>query len=329
MTTIEATVTSVDGIGNENDALIRKLVQNGVLQLNPTLEKAAVRYVEAEAAWSAGSAQVKVLLDDLVKSNFLKKEPLDRVLTCPHCGSPEMHSKYACPRCKSDDVEFTELIEHIKCGNIGSKETFLKGNSLVCPRCNTVLTEDSPDNRIIGNFYQCEKCGHRFDRPDVIHICMNCGTLSTHQNAKYRKVFRYLIPDEIVQKLQKELPVLKSIKHKLTDKGFNVQTNVRIKGVSGAESVFDILAEKEDIRLAIDVSTTGDKKDLIALLAKKVDVNPTQTAFVDLSGSGIEDNLAKVYGISVLKTASDHTVLEGFDQFLKTLENKQPSKTKN
>ena len=239
----EAAITPNDKIGNENEELIRKLLQKGILQLNPTLDKTAVHYLEAESAWNTDFTNVKLLLDALENGKFLKSEPLDWVLTCPHCSSPEMHSKYACPRCKSDNVAFTELLEHIKCGNIGSKDTFMKGSSLICPRCQTVLVEGGPDNRVIGNFYQCEKCGHRFDRPDVIHVCMNCGTLSTHQTALYSKVFRFTIPDEIVQELQRELPVLKNLKSKLAEIGFSLQTHARIKGVSGAESVFDIFAE--------------------------------------------------------------------------------------
>jgi len=329
METIEKLAITVGEAGNESEELLRKLIKKGVLQLKPTLDKTAVRYVEAEEAWNADSSQVKVMLDDLMKKNLLRSEPLDRVLTCPHCGSPDMHSKYACPRCKSDNVGFTELLEHTNCGNIGPKDTFVKGTFLVCPRCQSVLTEGGPDNRIIGNFYQCEKCGYRFDRPDVVHLCMNCGTTSTHQTAKYVKVFRYTIPDEIAKELQRELPALKNLKKTLTDRGFKVQTRARVKGVSGAESVFDILAEKDRVRLVIDVSTTGDKNDIIGLLAKKVDVNPTRAAIIDLSGSDVQTSLGKVYDVVVFKTTADHAAVDGFEKFLAMFETKPTSKTKS
>ena len=324
----EAAITVGEG-GNESEELLRKLIKKGVLQLKPTLDKAAVRYVEAEEAWNANSSQVKIILDDLMKKNLLKSESLDRVLTCPHCGSPDMHSKYACPRCKSDNVGFTELLEHMRCGNIGPKDTFVKGTFLVCPRCQSVLTEGSPDNRVIGNFYQCEKCGHRFDRPDVVHLCMNCGQTSTHQTAKYTKVFRYTIPDEIAKELQRDLPALKNLKKTLTDRGFRIQMRARVKGVSGAESVFDILAEKDNVRLVIDISTTGDKNDIIGLLAKKVDVNPTRAAIIDLSGSDVQTSLGKVYDVLVFKTTADHAAVDGFEKFLATFETKRTPKTKS
>jgi predicted RNA-binding Zn-ribbon protein involved in translation (DUF1610 family) len=329
METIEKVAIALDAGENESEELLRKLIKKGVLQLRPTLDKAAIRYVEAEEAWDADSSQVKIMLDDLMKRNLLKSEPLERVLTCPHCGSPDMHSKYACPRCKSDNVGFTELLEHMKCGNISPKDTFVKGAFLVCPRCQNVLTESGSDSRVIGNFYQCEKCGYRFDRPDVVHICMNCGATSTHQTAKYVKVFTYTIVDEIAKELQRELPVLKSLKKTLADRGFRVQTRARVKGVSGAESVFDIMAENDDVRLVIDVSTTGDKNDIIGLLAKKVDVNPTRAAIIDLSGSDAQTCLGKVYDIIVFKTTADHTVLDGFEKFVEAVEPKRTSKTKS
>jgi hypothetical protein len=328
MEAIEKAVITVGGGGNESEELLRTLIKKGVLRLEPTLDKAAVRYVEAEDAWHADPSQVKTMLDDLMKKNLLKSEPLNRVLTCPHCGSPDMHSKYACPRCKSDNVGFTELLEHMKCGNIGPKDTFVKGTFLMCPRCQNILTEGGPDNRVIGNFYQCEKCVYRFDRPDVVHLCMNCGATSTHQTAKYVKVFRYTIPDEIAKELQRDLPVLKNLRKTLTDRGFKIQTRARVKGVSGAESVFDILAEKDDVRLVIDVSTTGNKNDIIALLAKKIDVNPTRAAIIDLSGSDIQTSLGKVYDVLVFKTTADHAAVDGFEKFLTTFETKRASKTK-
>jgi predicted RNA-binding Zn-ribbon protein involved in translation (DUF1610 family) len=316
MEAIEKAAITVGEGGNESEELLRKLIQKGALQLKPTLDKTAVRYMGAEKAWNADSSQVKIMLDDLMKKNLLKSEPLDRVLTCPHCDSPEMHSKYACPRCKSDNVGFTELLEHMKCGNIGPKDTFVKGTSLTCPRCQSVLTEGGSDNRVIGNFYQCEKCGHRFDRPDVVHLCMNCGLTSTHQTAKYLRVFKYVIPDEIVKELQRDLPVLKNLRKTLTERGFRVQTRARMKGVSGAESVFDILAEKDDVRLVIDISTTGDRNDIVGLLAKKVDVNPTRAAIVDLSGSDVLTSLGKAYDIVVFSTIADQAVVDGFEEFL-------------
>jgi len=318
----EKVVVSAVQEEDEVEELLRKLIRKGVLELRPSLDKAGVRYVEAEEAWNVDSARVKSMLVGLEKKGILKSEFLDRVLTCPHCGSPEVHSKYACSRCKSDNVEFTELFEHIKCGYIGAKDTFVKEDVLACPRCQTVLGEGSSDHRVIGNFYQCEKCLYRFDKPDVVHFCQNCGTTSTHQTAKYIKIFGYRIPDETIREFQKELPILKNIKKILTDRGFKVQVHAKVAGSSGVESPFDIFAEKDDVRLVVDVSLSGDKNDIIALLAKKVDVNPTRAVIVDLSTGDELANLGKVYDIAVLKTSVDRAVPYNLESLLADLDSK-------
>lgn len=138
-----------------------------------------------------------------------------------------------------------------------------------------------------------------------------------------------MIQDEIAKELQRELPALKSLKKTLADRGFRVQTRASVKGVSGAESVFDVVANKDDVRLVIDVSATGDKNDIIGLLAKKVDVNPMQAAIIDLSGSDVQTTLAKVYDIFVLKTTADRATVDGLEKFLAMLEPKRTSKTKS
>jgi hypothetical protein len=318
----EKVVVSAAQEEDEVEELVRKLIRKGVLEVRPSLDKVGVRYVEAEEAWNVDSARVKSMLAGLEKKGILKSEFSDRVLTCPHCGSPEVHSKYACSRCKSDNVEFTELFEHIKCGYIGSKDTFVKEDVLACPRCQTVLGEGSSDHRVIGNFYQCEKCLYRFDKPDVVHFCQNCGTTSTHQTAKYIKIFGYRIPDETIREFQKELPILKNIKKILTDRGFKVQVHAKVAGSSGVESPFDIFAEKDDVRLVADVSLSGDKNDIVALLAKKVDVNPTRAVIVDLSTGDELANLGKVYDIAVLKTSVDRAVPYNLESLLAELDSK-------
>lgn len=316
----------IDALGEDTQDLLRKLIKNGVIELKPKMEKNGIRYPQAEEAWKMDLNETKSTLRKMEKEGILKADFAERILTCQDCGSPDLHSKYTCPRCKSYNVEFTELLEHIKCGNIGPKESFTKGSSLICSRCQGTLVKQVTDYRVIGNYYQCEKCGYRFDKPEVIHACQNCGATSTYQEAKYIKTFVYKMTEEAIRDLQKELPVLKGTKKTLTDKGYKLQVNTKITGSSGAQSSFDIFAVKNETRLAIDVSITGTKNDIVALLAKKVDVNPTKTIIIDLSPSDELTNLGKIYGIEVFKAAGNQDSLPGFDGFLTSLDSKTNSK---
>jgi transcription elongation factor Elf1 len=252
----------------------------------------------------------------LARKGTLKSKVVDRALICPHCGSPEVHSKFTCPRCNYESVELTQLIEHKKCGYIGALSDFSKPNGLVCPRCRTTLTSDPMDYRIIGNFYQCENCGNRFDKPEVKHICQNCGKPSTFQDVKYEKVFSYRVSEEVVRELGRELPILENIRLFLVDKGFTVKLPSEVAGASGVKSSFAIIAEKGDVRIVVDVSLEGNKKDLVALLAKKVDVNPTRALILDLSGGAELATLGKIYGIDAVTARADQKVPKELEELL-------------
>jgi rubrerythrin len=321
----EAHITIEANAEENEESFIRRLMKKGILVLKPSRSRQGVRYAEAEETWNVDLTDAKAVIKRLVERGFLKPEFVDRILTCPKCGSPVVYSKYACPKCGSHNVEFTELIEHKKCGNIGPKDGFAKGSSLICPRCQAELKEQMSDYRTIGNFYQCEKCGHRFDKPDVVHVCQNCEAISTYQDAKYVKVYAYKVNAEAIKDFQAELPILISVKKALLDEGFMVQLHAKVTGASGAQSPFDVLAEKDTARLVIDVSTTGNKNDIIALLAKKVDVHPTGTIVIDLSGLDEITNLGKVFGITVFKATQDQDLPEEFTSFLRLFSSIQGS----
>jgi predicted RNA-binding Zn-ribbon protein involved in translation (DUF1610 family) len=195
----------------------------------------------------------------------------------------------------------------------------MKDSVLVCPRCGTGLSEELANYRIIGNFYQCDNCGNRFDKPEVLHLCQNCGRSSTFQDVKYVKVFSYRISEETVKQLGKELPILENVRKLLVDKGFRVRLHSKVVGSSGVESFFDVFAEMDDVRLVFDVSVEGGKNDIVGLLAKKVDVNPTKAVILDLSDGEELTLLGKIYDIVVFKARSGHGLPDGFGSFLESL----------
>lgn len=153
-----------------------------------------------ETAGKFNIQEVRTLLRSLEKKGFLAGKEHDRVIFCPTCDSAKAYSKYACPKCQSPKVTQMELLQHPFCGYTGEKETFMSGLNLVCPKCNRNLgrmgapssgEEFSLEHKVIGSSFNCEKCGNKFNRPSVQHVCQECGISFDHKTACYDVLSEY------------------------------------------------------------------------------------------------------------------------------------------
>ncbi len=309
--------------------LLEKLVREGLLEIKPTIGPGGVRYPEAEEALGEEDPEkVRSLLEGLASKGVLESSVVDRVLLCPDCGSPEVYSKYACPKCNSINVDYSELLEHVKCGYIAPREAFSKGEDLVCPNCKTELSGEgkgaSKDGRytVIGASYRCEKCGYNFDAPEIVHVCQKCHRTFTYRDAKYAKVYAYKIPDFVLEEIGMALPLKEALRAILREKGYNVKIDGKIRGASGAQHTFDVVAEKDGKRLVVDVSKTGTQRDIVSLLGKKMDTNPTAAILIDSSGREEVRSLSKVYGITVIEGRGEEEVRKDLLKTLAKIEGK-------
>jgi predicted RNA-binding Zn-ribbon protein involved in translation (DUF1610 family) len=279
---------------------VRSLIRKGIVEINPYLDKTGIKYPDAEDYFKGYTLpMITNTLESLTEQGVLNEKAAERVLICPICNSPEVHSKFLCPRCDSDAVGLTKLLEHKECGYIGNQKAFLNVGSLTCPRCGTTISKEGSDYHSIGNFYQCEKCSNIFDKPAVIHVCQNCGKTSTFQDIIYIPILSYKVDNNVLNALTSEFPLLENLSVFLENKGFRVKLHDTITGISGTQSHFDLFAEKGSIRILLDASIEGKKSEAIAFMAKKIDVNPTKALLLDLSGGNELATLGRIYGIDV------------------------------
>jgi hypothetical protein len=305
---------------DDSEELLSKLIKKGTTEIKPALSMDGIHYPEAEEVGNLTQGQVRSMLQKLAKKGLLGTKFVDRVLTCPNCSSPEIHNKYSCPRCNSYNVDYTQLLEHMKCGYIGAKTEFEKESVLLCPKCKTRLREDDVQYRVIGNCFECEKCNYRFDKPDNVHICQKCGRSFSYQDAKYTKLVAYVIPKKTIDYLGKDQTILENLIEIFQNNGFKTKLDAQITGASGVQHYFDLLAERGQVSIVIDVSVSGSKNDMISLLGKKVDINPTEAIIVDLSKSDELSLLSKVYNIIVFKVTNKYDIPKYVSNFLKNLE---------
>jgi len=298
---------------SEEKKLLTRLVDKGVRRIEPRIGPEGLTYAGLDdLAEEYGWSLLGRMLESLADKGLLIVETYDRAIFCPSCGSPHVYSKYTCPRCQSVDVNRMELIEHPFCGYIGEKEKFTSEGSFNCPNCNTDLSsaDGKPpgdgsrrDYKVLGSSFECEKCGYRFNKPNVLHICQSCGANFDYRTARYEKIYAYEVPEqvlEIIGRVPQKATIIKPIEAALRAKGYKVERNVGVQGVSGGEHSFDIVAMKHSALLVVDVSTGGSPNDLVSLLGKKLDVNPDLAVLIDMSGSEEVSALGKVYNIVVL-----------------------------
>jgi len=194
----------------DEETLLKRIVEKGVRQLTPSIGLKGVIYdeltdfvKETELEWKT----IQILLESLSRKGFLRVDEKYYALFCPSCDSAEIISKYICPRCKSGKINRVRLIEHSFCGYTGIMEEFELGTQLVCPNCKTDLgprksrpsgDKTKEDYKIIGTSFECEDCENRFDRPNVGHICKNCDEDFTYKNGMYGKYFAFEVPERVI-----------------------------------------------------------------------------------------------------------------------------------
>jgi len=306
-------------------AFVEALKAQGVLEIKPTLTKEGVRYEDAERLMpDVPPSEIENVLRSLSDEGVLAAKTFDRVIICQSCLSPDVHSKYVCRSCRSIEVKLTKLIEHLRCGFIAPLEGFSKGGSVSCPVCKTAKEKDESSFRIIGTCYQCEKCGQRFDTPDVMHICQNCGKSFDHTEAWYRELKSYGIEEQVLDEIGIRGSITERASKVLQGQGFRTMAQAKIEGVSKTEHVFDLFAEKGETRLAIDVSPGGRPGDVTVLLGKKVDVGPAGSLLIVSANKELLEPLGKVYGITIIDASTDKALEE---DMLAYLGNVQSSKS--
>ncbi len=265
-----------------------------------------------------GNRELKKLLKSLTSKGFLSEKNFDSAIFCPHCDSIETYSRYICPQCQSLNVQKVQLLEHPFCGYIGNRREFEEDTDLVCPKCKTVLgdfiqaqskthTDKSKVVRVIGSSFTCDKCGSKFEKPQTSHTCKRCGATFTYKEANYEKLPSYELTENVESLVPNRfvMDALRGVEKLITEKGYEVELNAKLRGKSGVEQTFNLVAKKDKTLLLLDVSAWGSQNDLISLLGKKMDFDSKPIILLDLAGNPNLASLGKPYNILVLDGKSE------------------------
>ena len=161
--------------------------------------------------------------------------------------------------------------------------------------------------REIGFTYMCEKNGHKFERPYIIHYCPDCGSMFDYKTARYVPLFAYTLNNTAIKLLSEDIDIerkLTPLYTYLEEKGLDASFEAEMTGVSGSTHLFDLVAVRDDITILFDYSL-GDTTKLVGLLGKKMDLPGREAILLDFSENEELVQLSKVYNIPVLRVQED------------------------
>ena len=272
-------------------------------------------------------SHVEPFLSKLYHAGILEKELYDKVISCPKCGSENVSFRYCCPFCKSFDVQKSSLIEHVKCGYMDVEANFRQGDKYICPKCHEELRRIDVDYRKAGIWCTCKECSKSFDIPVSEHFCRNCHAKSTFEEAQIKDVYSYTLKDSVREESSLSWLLVAPIREFLVKEGLKVESPAFLKGKSGANHSFDIVAYEDSVSrkaIVIDLAKSTEnvvsEQPVIALFAKIFDVSPERAfliAIPRLSENG--KKMAELYNIHAIEAKNQDEALKSLKEKLKAV----------
>jgi protein-arginine kinase activator protein McsA len=222
------------------------------------------------------------------------------------------------------NVEKLNLFEHKKCGFITESTNFdfNDPDNSICPSCKKSIKNFEKEVRVPAMWYQCGECDEKFDNAVVKLHCRKHEHDFDTNSGQFITTFSYKLKNSEIS-INSDTNQIKSELLKLLQ-GFNfdAKLNVSIKGKSGNVHEIPIYGKSkttgESILIFIRNQPTGvDQSDMNSILVPKLDIDPTNTLLVTVSGvnDGVE-NLAQHYGIHLISELDFSQILTRVEDFV-------------
>jgi hypothetical protein len=310
----------------DTQIFLGKFLSGEVNELEPTYDSSLGYHYPAAEAIVGDPAKAEAFLKKLFEAGILEKRLYDKIIFCPKCKSAKISVRYCCPYCKSFDIQKSSLIEHVKCGYMDVEENFQKTNRLVCPKCHEELKKPDVDYRKAGIWCTCKECGKSFDIPIASHFCRDCHGNFTFEDIIIENVYAYRLKAEAKDEAALGWVLIDPIREFLVEEGFEVESPSLLKGKSGANHLFDIVASKGQAKrkaTVIDLATSSEgivsEQPVIALFAKIYDVSPDSAYLITIPK--ISENgkkMAELYNIHVIEAKNQKEAIKTLKEQMKS-----------
>lgn len=205
-------------------------------------------YPEASRILGLPDGQVVSLLERLGGAGILERSFADKYIGCPQCRSLNLAPGYYCVNCGSGRILRGRVLTHSVCQYSGLEDDFNKSGRMVCPKCFQEMRALGQDYSSLGVMRKCRDCGEVFNHPAIKWRCLKCFAVTPEEKVLELDVFAYSLPkdEEMRLWLRFELGHKPRLIKFLQERGFEVTENAVVKGRSGAEHSFDLLATRDD-----------------------------------------------------------------------------------
>lgn len=290
-------------------------------ELKPTFDPVlGCRYPEVEEITGNPEKAVQ-LLEKLAGEGLLVRKLHGKHLSCPFCHSPNVGTLALCPHCKSYNIERKHLIEHFKCGHISVEDNYKVEGKLICPRDKVPLDTAGKDYKIVGSWFLCHDCKKRFHEFYSPTQCRKCGQQFPVRDAELQGCYTYSLGGET--EVRRIIGTVLTIRSFLESSGYKVESPGVIRGTSGVDHRFDILASKgEDKKFVIAIEQAEKDKTLgeqpvITLFANVYDIGNTPAYLVAIPGlDKTATQLATMYKLTVIEAKDSEDAAEKLKRIL-------------
>jgi len=264
-------------------------------------------------------------LDGLVTDGILEQKIYEKIIVCPiHPDTFSSNIRLYCPNCHSMNVEKLNLFEHKKCGYIteSSNFDFTDHENSHCPSCKKSIKNFEKEIRIPAMWYQCNDCSEKFDNAVIKLHCRKHEHDFDINSGQFVTTFSYKLKNSEISINSDTSQIKDELLKLLQGFNFTAKLNVSIKGKSGNVHEIPIYGKSktanESILIFIKNQPDGiDQSDVNSILVPKLDINPTNTLLVTVSGinDGVE-SLVKHYGINLISEPDFSQIIARVEEFV-------------
>jgi hypothetical protein len=307
--------------------LLSKFLSDELATLEPVFDPKTGHHYPVVEAILGEASQVEPFLSKLDAAGVLEKKLYDKTVFCPKCSSANVSIRYCCPFCKSFDIQKSSLVEHVKCGYMDLEANFREGEKYVCPKCHETMSKIDVDYRKAGIWCACRNCSKSFDIPLPAHFCRNCRANFTFEEASLKDVYSYTLKENVTAESSLNWLLTAAIREFLIKEGLTIESPALLKGKSGANHSFDIVAYKGGksqksivVDLAMSTGNVVSEQPIIALFAKIFDVSPDRAyliAIPKLSDTG--KKMAELYKIRAIEAENQEEAISSLKERLNTV----------